>query len=241
MKSIKIGIIIMLSAVLCAAQSQINIMTCKLYFLTFVFLFSIPPLLAQKKLNNLTVGVSFAHFQNVEEMQLINDFPGFYQNSFDPGLEVLYNRTLWEKLDIGTGLSYQWGRNASYIHALRRFRFSEISIPFILSMKFNFFKESGILLSTGIYGGKIAHIITENPTSGGEWIGDEGITHSTKGYSHDDGFLDFYLAMGYHHTVFAKDVVSVTPFLRHRLNTTWLNYHQQKMHYGIKLNYSLKF
>lgn len=216
-------------------------MNYKLLLLTLILFITLSPLQAQKKLNDLTVGISLAHYKNVEEMHLINDFPGFYENSFDPGLEVLYNRILWKNLDIGTGLSYQWGRNASYIHALRRFRFSEISIPLILSMKFIFFKESGILLSSGIYGGKIGHIITENPTSGGEWIGDEGVTKSTKGYSDDDGFLDFYFAIKYYHTVFAKDVVSVTPFLRHRLNTTWLNYHQQKMHYGVKLNYSLKF
>jgi len=193
-------------------------------------------LFAQNRIDNIKISVSFAHYFNVEERQLINTFPGYYENSFDPGFELLYNFNIKERFYFGTGLNYQYGRNASYIHALRRFNFSELSIPVVFSLGITTNKKSGLLMSVGFYLGKIIKIKTQNPSSGGEWI--EGdITEYVENYSDDNTFLDLYTDIGYFHNIFKKDIISITPFLNYRLNTTWLNYHQQRIHVGIKLNY----
>lgn len=204
-----------------------------------LFLFSLiiigTNLFAQNSIDNIKISVSFAHYFNVEERQLINTYPGYYESSFDPGFELMYNFNIKERFYFGTGLNYQNGRNASYINALRRFNFSELSIPLIFSLGITPNKKNGILMSVGFYGGKIIQIKSQSPTHGGDWGGD--ITENVENYSDDNTFLDLYSDIGYFHKIFKKDIFSITPFLNYRLNTTWLNYHQQRIHVGIKLNY----
>jgi hypothetical protein len=206
----------------------------KLILLVFIIITSNS--YSQNRNDNLKISISVAHYSNVEERELVNSFPGYYENSFDPGFELLYNFNIVKRLYLGTGINYQIGRNASYIYALRRFNFSELSIPLVFSFSINPNKRSGILMSGGTYLGKIVKIKTQSPSSGGEWI--EGdITKYVENYSDDNTFLDLYTDIGYFHKIFDNDIISITPFMNYRLNTTWLNYHQKNTHIGIKINY----
>lgn len=201
----------------------------------FILIFIGSNLFAQNRVDNIKISVSAAHYSNVEEKQLLRHFPGYYEKSFDPGFELMYNLNLKGGFYIGTGLNYQYGRNASYIFSLRRFNFSELSIPLLFMLRTSSLKKNGLLLSAGLYGGKIIKIKTQNPSSGGDWLGD--MTKRTENYSDDNTFLDLYTDIGYFHKIFNESILSITPFLKYRLNTTWVNYHQQKLHFGIKINY----
>lgn len=53
-------------------------------------------------------------------------------------------------------------------------------------------------------------------------------------------FTDYYLDAGFSRTIFKQNEISIAPFLKSRINTTWLNLHEKKFMYGIKLTYSIK-
>ncbi len=73
----------------------------------FIFILVGSNLYGQNRINKLKIGISFEHYSNVEEKQLLRHFPGYYEKSFDPGFELMYNRNLKGGFYIGTGLNYQ--------------------------------------------------------------------------------------------------------------------------------------
>lgn len=198
------------------------------------------PLWGQEKKNSIQLAGIIAHYINIEKHQLDGPFQGYYESLVDPGLEILYFRSLFKTASIGTGFNYQKGRVASYLSGLRRFDFYEISFPFVLKKDFVFNEKNSCFLTSGIYWGKTILRKAENPDSAGNWHEFYNLEYM-ENYSDDISFLDIYLDAGYSFSLSKLGEISLAPFAKYRANTTWLNYHQNKYHFGIKLNYSLKF
>lgn len=206
----------------------------------FAFLFFTLSLYGQEKKNTITIGGIAAHYINNEKYQLIGPFNGYYKFPVDPGFELLYLRPLWENLKVGTGFNFQQGRVASYMSGLRRFQFTEVSIPLILQGTTEINQKNSFFITSGIYTGAIPRIKAESPDKGENW--NEYADFDMLEKSSDDiWFVDIYFDAGYSRSVAKNGNISIAPFVKYRSNSTWLNYHQKKAQFGFKLIYSLKF
>ncbi|KAF0239481.1 MAG: hypothetical protein FD181_69 [Prolixibacteraceae bacterium] len=197
-------------------------------------------LCGQEKKNSFRISGIAAHYIGIEDDELIGSYWGYYSFPVDRGFEFSYFRHLSKSIEIGTGFNYQSGRVASYRSSLKRFHFYEINIPFVLKKDFIFNEKSSCFLTSGIYLGKTYLQKAENPDSAGNWHEFPSLDYLVN-YSDDISFLDIYLDAGYSFSLSKLGEISLAPFAKYRANTTWLNYHQNKYHFGIKLNYSLKF
>jgi hypothetical protein len=190
---------------------------------------------AQEKKNEITISGIAAHYINNEKYQLIGPFHGYYKFPVDPGVELLYFRSLSKNTKLGAGLNFQKGRVASYLSGLRRFQFYEITIPALIQRDFILTEKSGLFLTCGIYSGKTPKIRVQTPDSYENWH-EMRIDISEK--SSDIWFTDLYFDAGYYS--FQKIwKMSINPFMSYRINDTWLNLHEKKFHYGIKLSYTI--
>lgn len=208
---------------------------------TLLLLFTIVliiPVFAQRK-NSLTISAIAANYTGVKDENYDgrkigrNHLPG-------PGAEIIYMREIYNGLNIGTGLNYQLGFMGSYInHYERRFKFNDICIPLIIRKHIKIKDFEHLYVTSGVYFGKTTNIKVEYPTSfeWKEWPDYSGLEN----YSDDIRYSDFYFDCGYHSSLNKRSVFSVAPFFKYRINTTWLNYHQNKFHLGFKFNYSLYF
>ncbi|MDP2888295.1 MAG: hypothetical protein Q8P34_04910 [Bacteroidota bacterium] len=194
---------------------------------------------AQEKKNSITVSGIIAHFINNEKYQLNGPEPGYYESKIDPGLEILVLRSLTKNTKIGTGFNIQKVRVASYMSGLRRFDFYELSIPVIFQTGFTVGEKNRCFFTTGIYGGKTILQKYASPNSSGTWRDYKDFSQ-LENYSDDVYFIDAYFDTGYSRSFANLGDISLAPFVKYRLNSTWLNYHQDKVHYGIKLMYSFK-
>jgi hypothetical protein len=192
----------------------------------------------QKK-NSLTVSVIADNYTGIKDEHYDGRKMG-YNRLPSPGTEIIYMREIFNGLNIGTGISYQLGFMGSFIdYNETRFRFNDICFPLLLKkyVKIKDFKH--LYTTAGIYFGKTTNIKAQYPTSY-EWksIPDNS---TIANYSDDDRYSDFYFDFGFHTSLSKRSVFSVAPFFKYRINTTWLNYHQKKLHYGVKLSYSISF
>ena len=207
----------------------------KIYPILFVLLSS--NLFAQNRINNLKFSISFAHYLNMEEREFEVPLPGYYDYTINPGGEVIYNWNFKEGFYLGSGINIQSGRNGSFVSSPYRFKFTEFSIPLLFSLGMNpqnLSKKSGLILTLGFYGGTYTNITSYSIGKGGDW---QEYEHKyIDGYYKDNFFVDLYSDIGYYRKLSNKSVLSVHPFIKYKINTTWLNYHQNKMHFGFKVN-----
>lgn len=211
----------------------------KINLLLFAILTLSASLWGQEKKNSIKISGIASHYINNEKYDLHGPYGGYYESSFDPGTEVLFFRNLSESIKIGTGINYQKGRVASYMSGLRRFQFGELTIPVVIQKDFFPNRKNGWFLSTGVYSGKMILRKAENPDSFGHWHG-YTIMDRIENYSDDVYFADIYFDTGYSRIISCGEL-SVAPFVKYRINTTWLNYHQKELSYGIKLNFTVEF
>ncbi|MCF6357705.1 MAG: hypothetical protein L3J54_07850 [Draconibacterium sp.] len=210
----------------------------RLYVLLIVLFFAVP-LLGQEKKNNIKISGIAAHFigkQTYQKEPIKNQ--GFYSFPIDFGVEAIYFRRLPLGIRIGTGFNYQMGRIASHISGVGRSQFNEFSIPVLLQQAFTLNKKSSLFITTGIYGGEVILRGTQMLGSA-DWY--DVPPYYLEGYSDDTRFLDIYFDVGYAFLIGKKSEIACSPFLKYRVNTTWLNTHSEKLHYGFKLIYTFKF
>ncbi len=148
-------------------------------------------------------------------------------------------RNLNNYFSLGTGVCYQKGRISDFIRNPYRFNFTEVSIPFLLSSLFKLDEKNGLIITTGLYGGKTILHKAEGTGSIDGWYEIHDFDKSW--YSDDVFFLDIYFGAGYSYSISKKSKISLTPFAKYRANNVWLNEFQKKLHYGAKLNFSLNF
>lgn len=203
----------------------------------FINVFLTTCLNAQEEKQSLSFNAILTHYMQAKDSYLGIEH-GYYFYPISPGMEILYKLKITEKLTIGSGINYQFGRNASNVNGPLRFRFQELSIPLVLQKEFELNGKKWYLIS-GIYGGKIIELIAEHPDKYWEWH--EWNDYSTlEFYSEDEIFLDIYLDV--QKQIFTRKNIRllIAPYSSFRINTTWLTNYQKKLHYGFKINYVFK-
>jgi hypothetical protein len=206
-----------------------------LFVLLISILFSVN---AQEKKNKILVTGILTHYINYEREKL-GPTIGYYRYSVMPGIEALYSRQIFNNVNVSTGINYQTGKISSYISAPRRFQFQELSVPLLFQKRILGNTEKSLFLTLGIYCGKTININIQTQGEYDNWH-NWNVDFPIEGYSDDTFFTDFYFDSGYSKTIKNSDYLSFAPFLKYRINTTWLNYHQRDIHFGIKLIYSFK-
>lgn len=208
-------------------------------FILIVIIISGIPLRAQETKNSVVLSGVLAHYEQISKYRSAKVVPGYYQYPVDPGIEVLYLRYLNKNTSLGTGFCYQKGRISDFIKNPDRFNFAEVSIPLLLSRHFKFEESNGLLITTGLYGGKTILHKAEFIDNGNAWH--ENRDFNIEWYSEDVFFLDIYFGAGYAYSFSQNRIISIMPFIKYRANTVWLNDFQEKFHYGVKLSYSINF
>lgn len=193
---------------------------------------------AQEREKKLLITGILTHYINYETGKL-GPTSGYYRYSVMPGIEALYSKQIFKTVNISTGINYQAGRVSSFRSAPRRFQFQELSIPLLFQKRVFNNSEEFFFLSFGIYCGKTININIQTEGKYNNWH-NWNVDFPVEGYSNDTFFTDFYFDSGYSKTLKNSDYISFAPFLKYRINTTWLNYHQRDIHFGIKLIYSFK-
>ncbi len=209
----------------------------KIIIIILIF-FSVFQLQGQENKNTLVLSGILAHYDQIRKYGSAKVVPGYYQYPVDPGIEVLYLRKLNNNISMGTGISYQKGKIMDFIINTERFHFAEISVPFLLSSRLKFNERNGLLITSGLYGGKTILLKAESASSVYDW--NEIPDFNLAWYSDDVFFLDIYFGAGYSYSFSKNKVISLMPFVKYRANTVWLNSFQRKLHYGVKINYELK-
>lgn len=211
-----------------------------IFFILLSIVFYSNLLCGQERKNKLIVGGILTYHISAEDQEYNWDRHQGYQRNPSPGIELVYMRTLFRGFELGTGINYQLGFASSYINDYeRRFKFNDICVPVLLKKDFKIKGHNHWHSTTGFYIGKTANVKVEYPTSG-PW--QPWPDYSTiENYSDDNIYSDIYFDFGYHTSLQNTGVFSISPFIKYRFNTTWLNYHQHKIHFGIKINYSLNF
>lgn len=217
-------------------MKRIKIISC----LLLIAVISSNCLWGQEKKNMIVFGSMVTRFNNIELYNLYGPHYGFYKHPAGPGIEALYYRCLTPNTRVGAGLSWQHGRVASYLSGLRRFRFDEVSVPVVIQTGFTFCRHYRFFLTTGAILGEIVHVSAEAQGKNEDWHVYKDFDLVEKN-SNDTFFADYYLDAGFCRSIFKQNEISIAPFLKNRINTTWLNLHEKKFMYGIKLTYSIKF
>ena len=216
-------------------MKQIKIAVCLLLFTVM----GSNSLWGQEKKNMIVFGTMTTRFSNIELHELHQSFYGYYEHPAGSGIEALYYRCLTPNTRIGTGLSWQHGKVASFLSGFLRFRFDEVSVPLLFQTGFTFCRNYRFFLTTGLVFGDIVHITTEIMGKYEDWWAYDNFDSIEKN-SNDTFFIDYYLDAGFSRKIFKQNEISIVPFLKNRTNTTWLNLHEKRFMYGIKLTYSIK-
>ena len=208
------------------------------YIIILVIMILALPVFGQKK-RSLTISGVAAKFINKEDQVYDWDRHEGYFHYANPGIELIYMQEISERFELGAGVSYQHGAVSSYIkNGEHTFTFDDICISLLFKKYIKIKEYDHLYTTTGFYNGKTTKIKAAWPASSG-WI--QLPTNKVAYYSDDVVFSDFYLDFGYHTSLKKTFIFSVAPFLKYRINNTWMNYHQNKFHYGFKLNFSLNF
>lgn len=208
------------------------------FFMLLIIISLNTSVFSQKK-NSLTVSAIADNYVGIKD-QFYDGRNLDYNSIPGPGIELSFMSEIFKGLNIGTGINYQLGLASSYINYYeRRFKFTDICFPLLLRKYIKIKDYEHLYITTGIYFGKTKNINVDFPGSNG-W--NRWPDYSTiENYSDDILFSDMYLDFGYHSSLNKLFTISVAPFFKYRINTTWLNYHQNKFHFGIKINYALNF
>lgn len=195
---------------------------------------------AREKKNMIEFGSMVTRYTDIELRNFHESFYGYYEHPVGLGIEAIYYRCLTPNTRIGSGLNWQHGRVASLISGFRRFRFDEVGVPFVFQTGFSFSRNYRFFFTTGVVFGDVVHITAEAMGKYEDWHAYDNFD-STEKNSNDTFFVDYYLDAGFSRTIFKHNEISIAPFLKSRMNTTWLNLHEERFMYGIKITYSIKF
>ncbi len=204
-------------------------------------IFIVPNLYGQEKKNSVAINVSMAHYVNIDDFQ--KQSYDSYESSFNypisPGLEFEFQRQLSNRLELGSGISFQTSLFKSQVNiTYHKFQCIEISIPVVIRKYFSSKNDNRLFTSLGAYNGLQVGVASQIPQSVG-WTLVKDI-RKIAGYSNDRFFTDIYAELGYYRAINQNDGISVLSFVNYRVNTTWLNTYQERIHWGIKFSYQFK-
>lgn len=214
----------------------------QLIFLKALFILITNTLCGQENKNRINVSGLIAHYTRVWDIDYFNsgnEFP------ISPGIELSYSRFLKQNLELITGLNFQKVHHWSRVDLIdimidysRKFRYFEISFPVLMRHKFTLINGNQWYLTWGAYSGRQLQVKSYYYQSVGwtEWTNLKTIAK----YSEDHFFTDAYLDIGYLKTFNKGDNLSFSSFINYRVNTTWLNTYQKRIHWGIKVSYQFE-
>lgn len=191
---------------------------------------------AQESKGSLVFGGLLTHFQRTGEMSDIN---GFYNDLVDPGIELLYQYKVANRIYLSSGISYQYARLANWKGSRDRFRFGELSIPVIAKLKLISNEVRYPYCSIGLSYGKLVHPVWGSPNKGTGW--DDKSGKYNEYYSGQDSFVDLMFDFGMNFYFHNQNEFSVAPFIKYRVKDNWMNYYLEDFFWGVKLNYQLNF
>ncbi|HPE75673.1 MAG TPA: hypothetical protein PLC80_06270 [Draconibacterium sp.] len=193
---------------------------------------------AQTKNNGLIISGIASHY--IHKQNYREDTRGYYNYPVDPGFEILYFRKIRETVYLGAGYNYQTGRIASVVDFIMRFQFSEQNLPIVIRKEFSIKEKTYWFSSSGFYFGRNETTRVESLKKNGNWSPPFDM-ELVANYYDDNNFIDFYIDTGFCYSLNNWSEISTSAFLKYRIDKTWLNYHESRTHYGIKLSYNLKF
>ncbi len=209
----------------------------RLFLLGIILLFC-NQLYAQTKNNRLIISGIATHY--IHKQNYPEDTQGYYTYPVDPGFEILYFRKIRETIYLGTGYNYQTGRIASVVDGIMRFQFTEQNLPIVVRKEFSHKEKTHWFVGSGIYFGRNKTTRVESLNKNGDWHQPFNM-ELVANYYDDNNFIDFIFDSGFCYSLNIWSEISISPFLKYRINKTWLNYHESRTHYGIKLSYSIGF
>lgn len=210
-----------------------------IFFTQLMLLFQLAnPVCAQETKNKIAVTGIAAHY--IHKQNYREDTRGYYTYPVDPGFEILYFRKIKETVYLGAGYNYQTGRIASVVDFIMRFQFSEQNLPIVIRKEFSTNGKTYWFISSGLYFGRNKTTRVESLKKNGDWSPPFDM-ELVANYYDDNNFIDLNFDSGFCYSLNKWSEISISPFLKYRINKTWLNYHESRIHYGVKLNYNLKF
>jgi hypothetical protein len=210
----------------------------KISSIVVLFLFLNHFSFGQEKKFAITASGIITQYIKIEEGKFTS-VPGYYNFPVTPGAEILFTGQLFGSVSVATGINFQQGNVSSYLNEnQKRFHFTEVSFPVLLKKSFQLDNQKSLYFSSGVYFGKMTSVKDDYYTSFG-WEESSEIQNVAH-YSDDISFSDIYFDAGYLKPLNSKFELSFSPFLKYRLNSTWLNHHHKRVHYGIKVNVSFK-
>lgn len=184
--------------------------------------------------SSLVFSGSFAHYQRSgKSVNVI----GFYNYPVDPGFELLYQYQISSLFFLNVGLNYQFGRIANWEGEVDRFRYGEMSLPFVGKLKFSNNKKTGLFAIMGFSFGQMVYVDWESPAKGSGW--DNVDKKYNDHYSNDNSFADIMLGMGISFPIFHQNEFAITPIFKYRVNDNWMGYARDNVYYEIKFSYHL--
>lgn len=201
-------------------------------------------LYGQQKKNSVSLSGTTAHYFGILDFGSPTTEDS-YHFPVSPGAEVIYWRHIFASAYLGTGINYQKAHHQSQLDTdvlgyfgSRKFDYEEVSIPLLLRKSFAAKNQNRWFLTLGIYNGQQWNIKLQTHSSPG-W-GSRDVS-SVGGYSKDIFFTDLYLDAGYAMHTGNFGEISLAPFYKYRVNSTWVNTYLRKSIIGMNLNYSFKF
>jgi len=207
--------------------------------LILIFIITINPTVSGKeRMNFLTVSGSLANLIGIEENVSNSDYyPGYYKFPISIGMEIIFFKEIVANTLIGAGINYEKGRVSSLNETQWRFNYSELCFPAYLKRTLHIKNKNLLYITSGLFLGKLMSVKGETPGSFG-WY------HANNKYipwfSTDTFYSDLYFDWGYVLKRFDKYEISISPYIKYRLNPVWLNHYERRLSYGLKINLTLK-
>jgi hypothetical protein len=208
--------------------------TTKFFILVILFLIlSSSSISAQEKKSLVEISGMFAHYSDNSRNINTNSYPSSF---ITPGIEIQYIHLLDSCFWVSSGVGYQYVSLVSDRDEIDKFQFGEISLFLGFELRLFNTKGNSISLSSGINGGKFIDFRWTVPSKTG-WH--EALLQNMSRYSEDNYFSDIYFSLNYQPFVNNRNNLVLSPFIKYRIRDNWINYYIEKIHYGIKLSYTI--
>ena len=191
----------------------------------------------QKFNKSLSLGINLANFfptKSAKERQMKSVL-------LNPGFEALLNFRSSSDFIISSGLQYQMGKIQRSI-PFERVVFDELCVPVIFTLPIANSNSCKFSLSSGFYFGKYMNSNLEikggKLNSNNEWI--KISKENINGYSNKNSISDLFLGFNFKEFDIHANYLQISLYSRLRLIQHWTNKDVSKIHWGIKISYTLK-
>ncbi|WP_346854369.1 hypothetical protein [uncultured Draconibacterium sp.] len=187
---------------------------------------------------SLSIALNLAHYFPTEEAEQLN----LKSSLFNLGIESLFSVGLKANLIFSTGLNLQSGKISRSNQYKERIKFTELSIPFLITKPVFENTVDGIFISSGVYLGQYVQSILETKSvmidQNSEWH--ELSPEYIDSYTDNNLLADFYLGIAYQNKAVRTNHFRFELFTKYKLKEYWINENISRWVLGAKIVYSLK-